>query len=150
MGYHHILLVVHLLAAAIWVGGHLLLLIAYVPKAIRDRDKYVILNFEGRYERLGMSALVVLIASGIAMAINYGVMPGQWFHFSTATERIVSVKLTLLIITFLFALSAQLRVIPKVKAGSDRLGLLLFHITAVTILGVLMLFFGTFIRFGGL
>lgn len=150
MAYHHILLVVHLLAAAIWVGGHLLLLIAYVPKAIRERDKYMILNFESRYERLGMSALLFLIASGIAMAVNYGVMPGQWFHFGTAVERVVSLKLALLVITFLFALSAQLRVIPKLKAGSDRLGPLLFHIVAVTIVGVLMLFFGTFIRFGGL
>lgn len=150
MNYHHVLLIFHLLAAAIWVGGHLLLLTSYVPKAVKERDKQVILNFEARYERLGMCSLAVLVGTGIAMAIDYGIFPGQWFHFDSPIERVVSLKLSLLIVTVLFALSAQLRVIPKLKKGSDKLGMLLFHITGVTTLGVLMLLLGTFIRFGGL
>jgi len=150
MSYHHILLIVHLLAAAIWVGGHLLLLISYVPQALKKKDKHIILNFESRYEKTGMTALATLVVSGIAMAIDYGVMPDQWFTFSLPVERVVSVKLLLLFTTILFAVSAQTLVIPRLKKGSNTMIPLLIHIAGVSILGVMMLIFGSFVRFGGL
>ena len=43
---HHILLVLHLIAATIWVGGHLVLAIGYLPKALKHRDFSYIGNFE--------------------------------------------------------------------------------------------------------
>lgn len=36
--YHQIILIIHLLAATIWVGGHLILLLKYVPKAIKSNS----------------------------------------------------------------------------------------------------------------
>ena len=150
MSYHHVLLVIHLLASAVWVGGHLLLLTSYVPRAIKYQNKSVILDFEARYERLGMSSLIVLVATGIAMALDYGILPGQWFSFTPGIGKIVSIKLCLLLCTILFALSAQCIVIPKLKKGSNNMVPLLFHITGVTLLGFFMLLFGSFIRLGGL
>ena len=35
---HHITLIIHLIAATIWVGGHLILLLQYVPKAIKSKS----------------------------------------------------------------------------------------------------------------
>lgn len=150
MNYHHILLTFHLLSAAIWVGGHILLLLRYAPEAYKTSNKHLILQYESRYEKIGLPALVILVGTGIAMAMNYGVTPGEWFLFSTPIERAVSFKLLLLFITVAFALSAQLKVIPKLKAGSNNLLPLLWHIGFVTTIGIIMLVLGSYVRFGGI
>lgn len=146
---HHLLLIVHLLSATIWVGGHLLLVFGYLPQALKEKNQNIILNYEKKYEPVGMTALVLLVVTGILMAYKYGVSIEYWFHFSTSIEKVVSTKLLLLLLTVLFALSAQFRVLPKLKNGPDKLPEMTFHILSVTLIGVLMLIFGSFIRFGG-
>lgn len=146
---HHLLLIIHLLSATIWVGGHLLLLFAYLPQALKTKDQNIILNYEKKYEPVGMTALVLLIISGILMAYNYNIGIESWFHFASPIEKVVSTKLLLLLLTAAFALSAQFRVLPKLKNNPNKLPEMAFHIVSVTTIGVLMLVFGTFIRFGG-
>lgn len=146
---HHVLLIVHLLSASIWVGGHLLLVFGHLPQALKEKNQNIILNYEKKYEPVGMTALALLVITGILMAYKYGVSIEYWFHFATPIEKIVSTKLLLLLLTVLFALSAQFRVLPKLKNSPDKLPEMTFHIVSVTIIGVLMLIFGSFIRFGG-
>lgn len=146
---HHLLLIIHLLSAAIWVGGHLLLVLGYLPQALKEKNLNIILNYEKKYEPVGMTALILLLITGILMAYQYGVSVGYWFHFDTPIEKVVSTKLLLLFLTVLFALSAQFRVIPQLKNNPDKLPEMTFHILSVTLIGVLMLIFGSFIRFGG-
>lgn len=147
---HHLLLIIHLLSAAIWVGGHLLLVFGYLPQALKEKNQNIILNYERKYEPVGMTSLVLLIITGILMAYRYGVGIEYWFRFETPIEKVVSTKLALLLLTVLFALSAQFRVLPKLKISADKLPEMTFHIVSVTIIGVLMLIFGSFVRFGGL
>ncbi|HSD08757.1 CopD family protein [Flavobacterium sp.] len=146
---HHFLLIIHLLSAAIWVGGHLLICFAYLPQALKEKDPKIILNYERKYEPVGMTALALLIITGILMAYKYGVTIEYWFQFETPIEKVVSTKLFFLLLTVAFALSAQFRVLPKLKTDSSKLPEMTFHILSVTIIGVLMLIFGSFIRFGG-
>ena len=146
---HHLLLVIHLLSASIWVGGHLLLCFAYLPQALKEKDPKTILNYERKYEPVGMTALALLVITGILMAYKYGVSFEYWFQFSTPIEKVISSKLILLLLTVAFALSAQFRVLPKLKTDSSKLPEMTFHIVSVTIIGVLMLIFGSFVRFGG-
>lgn len=146
---HHLLLIIHLLCAALWVGGHLLLIFAYLPQALKTKDQNIILNYEKKYEAIGMTALVLLVISGVLMAYKYNVSIEYWFHFDSPIEKVVSTKLLLLLLTVAFALSAQFRVLPKLKNDPNKLPEMTFHIVAVTLIGVLMLVFGTFIRFGG-
>ena len=146
---HHLLLVIHLLSASIWVGGHLLLCFAYLPQALKEKDPKIILNYERKYEPVGMTALALLVITGILMAYKYGVSFEYWFQFSTPIEKVISSKLILLLLTVVFALSAQFRVLPKLKTDSSKLPEMTFHIISVTIIGVLMLIFGSFVRFGG-
>lgn len=146
---HHLLLIIHLLCAALWVGGHLLLVIAYLPQALKFKDQTIILNYEKKYEAIGMTALILLVISGILMAYKYNVSIEYWFHFDSPIEKVISTKLLLLLLTVAFALSAQFRVLPKLKNDPNKLPEMTFHIVAVTLIGVLMLVFGTFIRFGG-
>ena len=147
---HHFLLIMHLICAAIWVGGHLMLVFAYLPKAIKEKNQHIILEYEKKYEPVGMPALALLVITGILMAYNYGVGVENWFHFATPIEKVVSVKLALLFITVLFALRAQFRVLPKLKNDAGILPEMSVHIISVTTIGLIMLILGSFVRFGGI
>ena len=145
---HHLLLVIHLLSAAIWVGGHLFIAIRILPRALREKDAAIILTVEKAYEPIGIPALLLLVASGIWMATSY--VPIQfWFSFSLPVERVISLKLLLLFSTVLLALSAQIRVIPALKKNRSKLNEMSLHIIGVTVIGVAMLVLGSFVRFGG-
>lgn len=147
---HHLLLIIHLLSATIWVGGHLILTFGHLPQALKAKDQNIILNYEKKYEPVGMTALVLLVITGILMAYKYGVSLDYWFQFASPIEKVVSTKLLLLFLTVAFALSAQFRVIPKLKNNAEKLPEMAFHIISVTVIGVLMLIYGSFIRFGGI
>lgn len=144
---HHILLVVHLLAATIWVGGHCILCFRYIPLALRKKNPEIISAFEKRYEIIGLPSLLLLIVTGIAMAYRYGVVAATWFSFSNGIEKIVSIKLLLLFTTLLLAVHARIFIIPKLAIHN--LWLLALHILLVTFIGIAMLVLGSFVRFGG-
>ncbi|WP_311326341.1 CopD family protein [Capnocytophaga sputigena] len=147
---HHILLVLHLIAATIWVGGHLVLAIGYLPKALKHKDFSYIGNFEKTYEPIGMPSLAVLIITGILMAYDYNADFSSWFSFATPIERVVSLKLTFLLTTVCFAISAQTRVLPKLRKGQlNKLPEMAVHIICVTLIGVLMVILGSLVRIGG-
>ena len=147
---HHILLVLHLIAATIWVGGHLVLAIGYLPKALKHKDFSYIGNFEMTYEPIGMPSLAVLIITGILMAYDYNAGFSSWFSFATPIERVVSLKLTFLLTTVCFAISAQTRVLPKLRKGQlNKLPEMAVHIICVTLIGVLMVILGSLVRIGG-
>ncbi len=118
----------------------------HLPQAIRENNQQLILDYEKKYEPVGMTALVLLVVSGILMAYHYGVGINKWFHFGSPIEKVISIKLCLLLLTVAFALSAQFRVLPKLKNNADKLPEMAFHIISVTLIGVAMLVFGTFIR----
>lgn len=147
---HHLLLIIHLLSATVWVGGHLILTFGYLPQALKTKDQNIILNYEKKYEPVGMTALVLLVITGVLMAYKYGVSLEYWFQFASPIEKVISTKLLLLFMTVAFTLSAQFRVIPKLKSNPEKLAEMAFHIISVTIIGVLMLIYGSFIRFGGI
>ncbi|QYS85332.1 CopD family protein [Flavobacterium oreochromis] len=145
---HHFLLIIHLLAASIWVGGHLILSIRYLPKALKKRDIQIIKDFEKHYEPIGLPALLFLVTTGILMAYQYNITFTNWFSFQTNIEKIVSIKLLLLLLTLVLAIHARLFIIPKLTP--EKIILMAIHILLVTIIGVSMLILGSFVRLGGL
>lgn len=147
---HHLLLVIHLISATIWVGGHLILSVMILPKALKQKEPKLILGFEQQYEALGMSSLLLLVITGIWMALQFQIGVDTWFSFSAPLEKVVSLKLMFLISTLLFAISAQTRVIPGLKRNPDRLPEMAVHIIGVTLLGIGMLVLGSFFRYGGI
>lgn len=148
MKLHHFLLIIHLISATIWVGGHLVLSIRYLPLALKQKEPAIILNYEKKFEALGMSSLLLLIITGIIMAYDFGVSFDSWFSFSSGIEKVVSVKLLLLLFTFLLALIAQFSIIPNLsKHNINKMAVL---IISVTLIGVTMLILGSSIRYGGI
>ncbi|MDQ8013118.1 MAG: copper resistance protein CopD [Flavobacterium nitrogenifigens] len=148
MTLHHFVLILHLLAATIWVGGHLLLAICYLPTALKKKDPQIILNFEKKYEKLGMSSLALLIITGIWMAYDFGIKAETWFHFSSGFEKVVSIKLILLFCTFFCAVCAQFFIIPNLKPNNiNKMAVIILTVTSI---GVTMLILGSTLRYGGI
>lgn len=142
-----IYLIIHLLSACIWVGGHLILALKYLPAAYKQKDISIITSFEKKFETLGIPALGLLVLTGIIMALHYGIYPPQWFSFSNKLESTISTKLSILFTIVLLAIHARVFIIPKLTLKS--LNWLTFHVVLVTILSISMLVLGSFIRFGG-
>jgi uncharacterized membrane protein len=144
--YSYVLLT-HVLGATVWTGGHLVLASAVLPRALETRDPAILLAFESRFERVGMSALLVQVVTGAWMA--YTIRPDVvgWFYLSDTTSRLITLKLALLLATVLTALDARFRIIPGLSART--LPAMARRVIAVTVLSVGFVIAGVSFR-GGL
>jgi len=143
---YRLLVVLHLLGASVWVGGHLVLSLSVLPRALRARDPAIISEFESGFERIGISALLVQVVTGLWLAYHWAPDIAGWFFPSTPAARLVLIKLALLAATVALAVHARLRVVPRLNAAMLRI--LAYHIVAVTLLGVALLVVGVAIRTG--
>lgn len=151
MQTHHFYLIVHLLAATVWVGGHLVLAIGFLPKALKNKDFSRIEKFEKTYEPIGMPSLLLLLVTGILMAYDFDLGITTWFAFASPVETVISLKIICLLLTVCLAISAQVRVLPKLRSGKiEKLPEMAVHIVAVTLIGIVMLVLGSFVRYGGI
>lgn len=64
------LLFLHIIGASIWVGGHLILSIRYLPNAVLKKEIGPLTQFEEKFEVVGIPALLIQVVTGIIMAIN--------------------------------------------------------------------------------
>lgn len=140
------LVTLHVLGASIWVGGHLVLALAVLPRALRNRDPAIVLDFEGGFEKLGIPALLVQVVTGVLLARHW--VPGPW-HLAipeSPQALILAVKVGLLAATIALGLHARLRLIPRLSAAT--LPFLAAHIVAVTVIGVGFVLAGVVLRTG--
>jgi putative copper export protein len=144
--YNYILLL-HILAATVWTGGHLVLAGTVLPRALAQREPGILLDFESAYERVGMPALLIQVLTGFWMA--YTMLPDvqSWFSLATPTARLIIFKLTLLAITLLAAVDTRLRIIPHLSPAT--LPAMARRIILVTTTSVLFVLVGVSFR-GGL
>lgn len=145
MGLYPLLLTAHVLGATVWTGGHLVLCLSILPGALRARDPGPVLRFEAAYERVGLPALLVQVATGLGLAQALLPSPAAWFD-GGPVARLVSIKVALLAGTVVLALHARLRILPGLDAA--RLPLLAGHIVGVTLLAVLFVIAGLAPRAG--
>ena len=61
------LLLLHILAATIWTGGHIVLSVVILPKVLKERSPQLLLDFESVYEKIGMPALIIQIITGVML-----------------------------------------------------------------------------------
>ena len=142
------LIAIHLICATIWTGGHIVLFFAVLLPALKSRDHTRITMFEEQFEKIGIPALLMLVATGVCMAYLQLPELGQWFSFTTVVSRTISVKLSLLLFTVLLAAHARFRIIPTLSEKS--LNTLAVHISLVTFTAVLFALTGVWHRFGGI
>ena len=135
---------IHILAATIWTGGHLILSLGFLPRALKKRDFGIIERFEAQYEPIGLPALLVLVLSGIYITTVYApdLLLLDWSDHYT---RHILMKFVLLIITIFLAVHARFVLIPK-----KSLVPLAIHIISVTLLSVVFVLLGFSARSGGI
>ncbi|RLA62626.1 MAG: copper resistance protein CopD [Epsilonproteobacteria bacterium] len=143
------ILALHIISATIWAGGHLILSIGFLPKALKEKDVSIITNFENVFEKVGIPALIIQVLTGFYLAweLTSGQL-NQWFDFKTFHGIHIGLKLFFLTMTLFLAFHARFRIIPKLK--KENLNSLAVHIVSVTILAVLLVLTGVSFRVGGL
>lgn len=144
--YKYVLLL-HVLAATVWTGGHLVLTIAILPRVMRERSPRRLLEFESAFEKMGIPALAILVISGPWMALQSMPDASDWFVSEDLAAQLVRTKLILLAITALLAVDTRLRIIPRLR--EDHLVSLAWHIVPVTVVAVLFVVAGVAFRVGG-
>ncbi|MBL7950344.1 MAG: copper resistance protein CopD [Flavobacteriales bacterium] len=139
-----VILILHLLGASVWVGGHLVLLLAVLPKALRLKDPGSILAFEERYERVAVPALLLQLLTGLWLANRFvpGVLPA--FTFVDRLHAVIATKLMLLMATVMLGAHARLRIIPGLTL--ERSPVLAWHILLITVFAITLLVLGAWMR----
>jgi len=143
-----VILLLHVLAATIWTGGHIVLSTVVLPRVLRERSPEQLLRFEGGYEKIGIPALIIQVITGLLLAHRLLGDSGLWFDFSNPVSRLISVKLLLLGLTAAFAVDARFRLIPRLS--EENLVALTWHVIPVTILSVLFVVVGVSFHTGWL
>ena len=140
-------LILHVLAATIWTGGHIILSTLILPKALKHRDPEILLGFEEGFEKIGIPALLIQVASGLWLA--WQVLPdfAQWFAFDDFTSIMVGTKLALLAATAGLALDARFRVVPHLRP--ETMVDMAWHVIAVTIMAIAFAGVGVTLNAGG-
>lgn len=141
-------LLLHVLAATVWTGGHIVLSLVILPRVLRERSAEDLLRFESGYERIGIPALAVQVVTGLLLAHRMLGPSGSWFDWSEPVSRLVSLKLLLLATTVAFAVDARLRLIPKLS--EENLSALAWHVVPVTLLSIAFVVVGVSFRTGWL
>lgn len=141
---HSFFLVLHVLAATVWTGGHLILALVVLPKILKTKNIQALTEFEENFEKIGIPALIIQVITGIYLA--YSLLPNvsDWFSFSNHISTHVGIKLILLIITILLALDARFRLIPNLS--EKNLTSLAVHIFMVTLVAILFVITGLSFR----
>ena len=134
----------HILAATVWVGGHLVLTLGFLPQALRKNDFDIIHGFESKYEPIGMPSLLILVVTGIYMATVYA---PNFFQFDLDDHftRHIALKFILLFFTVSLAIHARFFLIPKKKLIP-----LAYHIVLVTLISIAFVLVGFSARSGGI
>jgi putative copper export protein len=139
-----ILLLLHVLAATVWTGGHLVLALTILPRVLRERSPSELLRFESSYELIGIPALLIQVATGLWLAHRLVPDVSRWFTFDDPVARLIGAKLVLLAVTLALAADARLRIIPRLSP--ENLGSLARHIVPVTVVSVLFVLVGVSFR----
>ncbi len=140
------LIIIHLLAATIWTGGHIVLCLAVLPKVMKERSVERLLDFEQGYEKVGMPALIIQVISGLMLAHHWLPDVTLWLDGNNPIAQGIQYKLAFLGLTLCLALDARFRVIPKLSQAS--LWDMAWHIAAVTILSIAFVIAGAGFRLG--
>jgi putative copper export protein len=141
-----IVLLLHLLGATVWTGGHLVLATAILPRALKARSIDDLVRFESAYERIGLPALAIQVVTGLWLAHHLQPDVVAWLSWQQPASRLILLKLGLLALTGAFAVHARLRVIPRLSPAT--LSLLAWHVVPVTLLSVAFVVVGLSFRTG--
>lgn len=143
--YKYIVLI-HVLAATVWTGGQLILSLTVLPKALRNKSLDAIKQFEETYEKVGITALIFQLLTGIYLGFHYMPDFSEWFAFKAPISHMVVTKITLLVITAGMVIRAK--VFGFKNVSGNNLKPLAVHIIILTVISVIFVFLGVWYKTG--
>lgn len=148
MSWFFAAVMLHVLGATVWTGGHVILAVRVLPQAWRSGDPEPIRQFETIFEPVGLPALVIQGVTGLLLAHTYLPDPARWLDWSQPLARDLGLKLLCLVLTLVLAIHARFFLIPQLdRTNLQGLG---YHILAITTLGIAFAILGAAIRVGGI
>ncbi len=142
-----IALILHIVGASIWIGGHIIIFAGYMVPMLRSRDFSELDRFESIYERIGIPSLLISVATGVYMgSVWYPI--AEWFN-PGSRAFMLGLKVLMLLATLGLAADARLRIIRRYRFGGDiDIYDLAIHISIVTILAIGFGVAGVMFRYG--
>ncbi len=138
---YEMLQLVHVIAATVWVGGHLIVALAYLPEAVKRRNLDTLLDFERRYaKRIGVPSLLISGATGLAMAYSYTGWFGQVWPIGVKV-----ILFAILVLNIVLARHALHRAVSDHVGNTTRFAI---HVIVVTVISILFVVMGWAIRMG--
>lgn len=125
-----------------------MLALAVLPRVPRERSVQRLRDFESAYERLGLPAMVVQVATGGWLAQTGLPTAADWHNIDSPVTVLVWIKLALLAATVVTAAHARLVIIPRLTEAT--LPAMARRIVFVTVLSVAFVVAGVGLRFGSI
>lgn len=144
---HKYILMLHVVSATVWAGGHLILVFTILPKVLKTKNIESLLSFELGFEKIGIPSLIIQVITGAWMAHDLIPNIKSWFWPPDQYAHLVTYKILFLLLTIGLAFDARLRILPNLN--EKNLKSLAWHIISVTILAVLFIIVGCSFRSGG-
>ena len=138
------LVLLHLLGAIIWIGGYIHAAVNLVPKASKSKDPSLLANFEANFHKLGYAALLLQLVTGIMLAFHYNPEFSNWFNMKMSINHVIITKLLLLVILVILAVYGKVKIFKNLT--EDKIGAASRNIIFITIISLLMMFFGLTVR----
>lgn len=145
---YKILVILHLLGAAVLVGTNLVLLLSVIPKAKKAGDVGVIRGFLAGVGQAGVHGLAVQFVTGLWLAspqfkgISAAFQMKEVFATHVAAKLVLAIAITVLVVVM------RRRIAPKLSM--ETLGSFTAMVSTITVLGVLLVALGVGLRTGGL
>lgn len=137
------------MAATVWIGGNIFISVVYIPKALRMKSPTFINSFSN-YEKIGLPALIISLLTGLHMALKR-VPLDQWFLFDNPMEATISLKFLIFLVMGILIIFAKTTIIPRLKNhDTKQLPASALYIITLTLIGLILLTIGTYLRYGGL
>jgi len=150
MHLHSTLLLIHVLGACVWFGGHVVLSFTVLPRAKRAQNPQLVLDFERSFEKIGILSLLAQVLTGPMLALRYVPQMGDWFRWQNEIQDHIASKLILLAVMVVLAISMRVRVLPRLAAKDPgAIKSAAKHVHSVTFISFLMVLMGVSIHTGG-
>lgn len=142
-----ILVLIHVLAATMWVGAHLILVTGPLIKTIKSRDVKPTLEFYRAFSWPATIALIVAALVGLALAYMRH-PPSSWLDFGEPSGRIGE-KIFLFIALLVILGYAHYKVVPVMRSGGEKaVRTTVIYAIIATLLSLGFPVLGIMIRFG--
>jgi uncharacterized membrane protein len=145
---YKILVILHILGAAILVGTNLVMMLSVIPKAKKANDVGVIRGYLGGVGQMGVHALAVQFITGLWLASPQFKGISAAFEMKEVFATHVVAKVVIMIVITALIIVLRRKIAPNLTM--DNLGGFTATVGLVTLLGIAMVALGVGLRTGGL